>query len=130
ATRDSAGGERRWLRTKPRQVYDVTGAGDMVLAMLAVARAAGTTWAESLTLANVAGGLEVERFGAVPITPQEILQELLTEIHEHLGKERTLDKLLPELARHRAQGKKIVFTNGCFDLIHLGHVKYFHFAKQ
>jgi D-beta-D-heptose 7-phosphate kinase/D-beta-D-heptose 1-phosphate adenosyltransferase len=123
-------GERRWIRTKSRQVFDVTGAGDVALAALAVARAAGADWAEALTLANVAGGLEVERFGAVPITPEEILQELLTEIHEHLGKERTLDKLLPELARHRAQGKKIVFTNGCFDLIHLGHVKYFHFAKQ
>src|SRR5256714_6067863 len=123
-------GERRWIKTKSRQVFDVTGAGDVALAALAVARAAGADWAEALTLANVAGGLEVERFGAGPITPEEILQELLTEIHEHLGKERMLDKLLPELARHRAQGKKIVFTNGCFDLIHLGHVKYFHFAKQ
>jgi D-beta-D-heptose 7-phosphate kinase/D-beta-D-heptose 1-phosphate adenosyltransferase len=123
-------GERRWLRTKARQVYDVTGAGDMVLAMLAVARAAGATWTEALTLANVAGGLEVEKFGAVPISPQEILQELLTEIHEHLGKERTLEQLLPELARHRASGKRIVFTNGCFDVIHLGHVKYFQYAKR
>jgi D-beta-D-heptose 7-phosphate kinase/D-beta-D-heptose 1-phosphate adenosyltransferase len=127
ATRE---GERRWLKTQPRQVFDVTGAGDVALAALAVARAAGTSWVEALTLANVAGGLEVERFGAVPITPEEILQELLTEIREHLGKERTLGNLLPELSRHRAQGRKIVFTNGCFDLIHLGHVKYFQFAKQ
>lgn len=123
------GGEDRWLRTKARQVYDVTGAGDMVLAMLAVARAAGATWTEAVTLANLAGGLEVERFGAVPITPREILQELLTEIHEHPGKERNLESLLPELAHHRAAGRKIVFTNGCFDIIHLGHVKYFQFAK-
>lgn len=126
ATRD---GTMRWLRTRQRQVYDVTGAGDMVLAMLAVARAAGADWTEAVSLANLAGGLEVEKFGAVPITPQEILQELLTEIHEHLGKQRTLDQLLPELHRHRAAGKKIVFTNGCFDIIHLGHVKYFQFAK-
>ena len=127
ATRE---GERRWLKTRPRHVYDVTGAGDMVLAMLAVARAAGASWAESVALANVAGGLEVERFGSVPITPQEIIQELLSDIHEHLGKERSLERLLPELQHHRASGKKIVFTNGCFDLIHLGHVKYFQFAKQ
>jgi D-beta-D-heptose 7-phosphate kinase/D-beta-D-heptose 1-phosphate adenosyltransferase len=127
ATRD---GERRWLKaTKARQVYDVTGAGDVVLATLAVTRAAGANWTEALTLANVAGGLEVEKFGAVPITPQEILQELLIEIHAHLGKQRTIDRLLPELARHRASGKRIVFTNGCFDIIHLGHVKYFQFAK-
>jgi D-beta-D-heptose 7-phosphate kinase/D-beta-D-heptose 1-phosphate adenosyltransferase len=82
-----------------------------------------------VTLANVAGGLEVERFGVVPITRQEIIQELITEAHEHTGKQRKLEPLLNELAYHRACGKKIVFTNGCFDLIHLGHVKYFRFAK-
>ena len=123
-------GERRWLKTRPRHVYDVTGAGDMVLAMLAVARSAGASWSDSVALANVAGGLEVERFGSVPITPQEIIQELLSEAHEHLGKQRTLERLLPELAHHRAVGKTIVFTNGCFDLVHLGHVKYFQFAKR
>ena len=123
------GEQPRPLATKSRQVFDVTGAGDMVLAMVAVARAAGATWLEAVTLANIAGGLEVERFGAVPIKPEEILQELLTETHEHLGKERTLTALLPELQRHRAAGRRIVVTNGCFDIIHLGHVKYFQFAK-
>jgi D-beta-D-heptose 7-phosphate kinase/D-beta-D-heptose 1-phosphate adenosyltransferase len=127
ATRD---GERRWLKTRPRQVYDVTGAGDMVLAMLAMARAAGASWVEAVSLANVAGGLEVEKFGSVPITRDEIVQELLSEVREHLGKERTLEQLLPELQRHRATGKRIVFTNGCFDVMHLGHAKYFQFAKQ
>jgi D-beta-D-heptose 7-phosphate kinase/D-beta-D-heptose 1-phosphate adenosyltransferase len=102
----------------------------MVLAMLTVARAAGATWAEAVTLANVAGGLEVEKFGAVPVTPAEIVQELLTEAHEHLGKQRTVEQLAAELQIHRAAGRKIVFTNGCFDLIHLGHVKYFQFARQ
>ena len=126
ATRE---GERRWLKTRERKVYDVTGAGDMVLAMLAVARAGGASWGESVALANVAGGLEVERFGVVPITRQEIVQELLAEAHESIGKQRSLEQLVNELAYHRACGKKIVFTNGCFDLIHLGHVKYFRFAK-
>jgi D-beta-D-heptose 7-phosphate kinase/D-beta-D-heptose 1-phosphate adenosyltransferase len=123
-------GERRWLKTRERKVYDVAGAGDMVLSMLTLARVAGASWSEAVALANVAGGLEVERFGSVPVTRQEILQELLTEAHEHLGKQRSLDRLLPELARHRASGKRIVFTNGCFDIIHLGHVKYFQWAKQ
>lgn len=123
-------GERRWLRTRARQVYDVTGAGDMVLAMIAVARAGGANWEDSVALANVAGGLEVERFGSVPILPREIIDELLSEAHEHEGKQRTLERLLPELQHHRAAGRKIVFTNGCFDLIHLGHVKYFQFAKR
>jgi D-beta-D-heptose 7-phosphate kinase/D-beta-D-heptose 1-phosphate adenosyltransferase len=127
ATRD---GERHWLTTRQRQVYDVTGAGDMVLATLALARAAGATWTESVALANIAGGLEVEKFGAVPITRQEIVNEILAETHALTGKLRDDQPLLLELSRHREAGKKIVFTNGCFDLIHLGHVEYFRFAKR
>jgi D-beta-D-heptose 7-phosphate kinase/D-beta-D-heptose 1-phosphate adenosyltransferase len=123
-------GDRRLLQTRARQVYDVTGAGDMAFAMLAVARAGGGTWEESTALANVAGGLEVEKFGVVPITPEEIIRELFADAHLRQGKQRSLNDLLPELARHRASGKRIVFTNGCFDLIHLGHIKYFQYAKQ
>jgi D-beta-D-heptose 7-phosphate kinase/D-beta-D-heptose 1-phosphate adenosyltransferase len=126
ATRD---GPSHWLKTRPRQVYDVTGAGDMVLAMLAMARSAGATWAEAVALSNIAGGLEVERFGAVPIRPGEIIEELMSDLRLHLGKQRTLPNLLVELGRHRDAGRKIVFTNGCFDLLHLGHIKYFQFAK-
>jgi D-beta-D-heptose 7-phosphate kinase/D-beta-D-heptose 1-phosphate adenosyltransferase len=111
-------------------VFDATGAGDMVLAMLAVARAAGADWVESVALGNVAAGLEVERFGTVPIKPQEIVAELQAEAHEHPAKERSLPELLAELQHLRASGKRIVFTNGCFDLIHLGHVKYFQFARR
>jgi len=126
ATRD---GEQRLLATRPRHVFDVTGAGDMVLAMTAAARAVGASWHEAVELANIAGGLEVERFGAVPIQPAEILQELLAEHRRSQGKLRTLDELTRELAGQRGLGRKIVFTNGCFDLIHLGHVKYFQFAR-
>jgi D-beta-D-heptose 7-phosphate kinase/D-beta-D-heptose 1-phosphate adenosyltransferase len=127
ATRD---GQRRLLTSRPRQVADATGAGDQVLATICVSRLAGATWAEAVTLANVAGGLEVEKLGCVPITPGEIIQELLAEQQAHLGKERKLAQLLPELARHRAAGRKIVFTNGCFDIMTLGHVKYFKFARE
>jgi len=128
ATRE---GERRWLKhARPRQVFDATGAGDMVLAMIAAARAAGADWVEAVALGNVAAGLEVERFGTMPIAPAEIIQEIQSQAHEHPGKVRTLDALLAELAGHRASGKRIVFTNGCFDLLHLGHVKYFQFARK
>jgi D-beta-D-heptose 7-phosphate kinase/D-beta-D-heptose 1-phosphate adenosyltransferase len=123
-------GERRHLTTRQRQVFDVTGAGDMVLAMIAVARAAGASWADAVALGNVAGGLEVEKFGCVPVSPQEIVQDLLAEHHERVGKVRTLEQLLPELNRLRGLGRKIVFTNGCFDIVHLGHVEYFRFAKK
>ena len=80
--------------------------------------------------ANVAGGLEVERFGSVPIKPREIIQELLSDVRETQGKQRTLESLVSEIQIHRAAGKRVVFTNGCFDLIHLGHIKYFQFARQ
>jgi D-beta-D-heptose 7-phosphate kinase/D-beta-D-heptose 1-phosphate adenosyltransferase len=123
-------GIRRHLKTRERQVFDVTGAGDMVLSMIAVARAAGGSWLDAVALGNIAGGLEVEKFGCVPITRQEIIADLLAEHSATLGKQRTLDHLLPELARHRASGRKVVFTNGCFDIIHLGHVEYFRFAKR
>ncbi len=124
-------GERQLLRhAHPRQVVDATGAGDMVLAVVAMSRAAGATWAEAVALGNVAAGLEVEAVGTVPITRNQIIQELQSEAHDHIGKERTIDNLLVELAQHRATGKRIVFTNGCFDLIHLGHVKYFQFARH
>jgi D-beta-D-heptose 7-phosphate kinase / D-beta-D-heptose 1-phosphate adenosyltransferase len=125
----TADGQRRLLSTRPRQVADATGAGDQVLATLCLATAAGASWADAVALANVASGIEVERLGCVPITRDEIVHDLLIEHHEQAGKERTLDALVNELARHRGMGKRIVFTNGCFDLIHLGHVKYFQFAK-
>src|SRR5687768_12547843 len=125
-----AGGERRLLRTRARSVADVTGAGDMFLAMLSAARAAGAGWTDATALANVASGLEVERFGAQPVRPEEIVAELMNEMRDSAGKRRAVAELLPELARHRAAGERGVFTNGCFDLIHLGHVTYFRFAKQ
>jgi len=126
----TSSGEHRHLQTRERQVFDVTGAGDMVLAMITVARAAGASWTDAVALGNIAGGLEVEKFGCVPITPQEIIHDLLSESRESLGKQRTLDRLLLELNRHRASGRKIVFTNGVFDIVHLGHIEYFQFAKR
>ncbi len=116
--------------TKKRDVYDVTGAGDEVLAALAVAVAGGASLAEAVQLANVAGGLEVEKFGCVPITRDEVVAEILREHHAALGKRRTLEQLLPELKQRRARGERIVFTNGCFDLIHAGHVATFAFARE
>ena len=115
--------------TVARSVYDVTGAGDMVLAMLAAATANGADWAPAVQLANIAAGLEVERFGVVPIDLDEILLSLLQQQHKELGKLRTLEQLLLELAAYRKQGKSIAFTNGCFDILHAGHVSYLRQAR-
>jgi len=119
----------RPVPTVARAVYDVTGAGDMVLAMLAGAVANGADWHAATKLANAAAGLEVERFGVVPIELDEILLSLLQQQHEELGKLRTLEQLLPELAAYRKQGKTIAFTNGCFDILHAGHVSYLRNAR-
>ena len=117
------------IPTKKRDVYDVTGAGDEVLAAMAVALAAGGSMTEAAHLANVAGGLEVEKFGCVPITRDEVLGEILLEHDRTLGKVRLIGQLLPELARRRATGATIAFTNGCFDLLHAGHAATFAFCK-
>jgi D-beta-D-heptose 7-phosphate kinase / D-beta-D-heptose 1-phosphate adenosyltransferase len=116
--------------TEARSVYDVTGAGDMVLAMLAAALANNATWQQAVALANTAAGLEVERFGIVPITLDEVLLALLHKQHEELGKHREIEPLLKELAAHRSDGKRIAFTNGCFDILHAGHVSYLRQARK
>lgn len=102
----------------------------MVLAMLTAALANGASWREAMELANVAAGLEVERFGVVPIALDEVLLALLQHHHAELGKRRELAHLLPELAAHRRAGRSIAFTNGCFDILHAGHVQFLREARK
>jgi D-beta-D-heptose 7-phosphate kinase/D-beta-D-heptose 1-phosphate adenosyltransferase len=111
------------IPTVARDVYDVTGAGDMMLAALAAARANGIDWAGATRFANAAAGLEVEVFGVVPIPFERIHAELLKHHTGGHGALRTLDQLLIELAAVRASGQRVVFTNGCFDVLHAGHVR-------
>ena len=116
--------------SRPRDVYDNTGAGDAVLAMLGMAWPAGATPIEAVHLSNVAGGLEVEKFGATPIRWDEVVCDLMSQLRKAGHKivdEQRLDILL---ARHRMTNQKIVFTNGCFDLLHLGHVDLLRFCKE
>ena len=113
------------------QVADGTGAGDAVLAAFSVARAAGLPEETAVSLANLAGGLEVERFGVVPVTRDEMLAELDGRAEGSDRKTFTRDALADELDRRRAcGGQPIVFTNGCFDLLHMGHVSYLQQARQ
>ncbi len=124
------GTKPQFVPTRAREVYDVTGAGDTVLAMLAGALANDTGWERATQLANVAAGLEVERFGAVPVDLDEILLDVLESNHGAHGKLRTLDELATELAAHKRQGKTVAFTNGCFDILHAGHVSYLRAAAS
>jgi len=119
-------------RLPPRQraVYDGTGAGDEVLASVAVALGDGWDLVDAADLANIVGGLEVERFGVVPITRREVGEELRRIIGLRGGKVVTRARLAEELARRQQRGQKVVFTNGCFDLLHMGHVRYLQQARE
>jgi D-beta-D-heptose 7-phosphate kinase/D-beta-D-heptose 1-phosphate adenosyltransferase len=120
----------RIMPTRPRSVYDVTGAGDMVLATLAVALAADCDYETAVALSNIAGGIEVEKFGTATVTIEEIINDILSEKRSKTGKLRSLDELNDELNWHRRQNQTIVFTNGCFDVVHRGHIEYLKFTRQ
>jgi D-beta-D-heptose 7-phosphate kinase/D-beta-D-heptose 1-phosphate adenosyltransferase len=118
------------IPTRGRSVYDVTGAGDMVLATLAITLAAGCDYETAVQLSNITGGIEVEKFGTATVTIEEIANEILNQKRGTSGKVRSIEVLLDELTWHRKGKKTIVFTNGCFDVIHKGHVEYLEFCKS
>jgi D-beta-D-heptose 7-phosphate kinase/D-beta-D-heptose 1-phosphate adenosyltransferase len=130
-----ADGRREVFPTRPRQVYDITGAGDMVLAVLGMALAAGADYGDAIRLANVAGGLEVEKIGVAVVTRDEIVRDLLYaggargDFGPGLEKVRVRESLARELDARRALGQRVAFTNGCFDLLHAGHVQYLQEAR-
>jgi D-beta-D-heptose 7-phosphate kinase/D-beta-D-heptose 1-phosphate adenosyltransferase len=122
-------GRSQVMPTRPRQVYDITGAGDMVMAVLGMTLAAGADYEAAIRLANVAGGLEVEKIGVAPVTRDEILRDLARAGSVGTGK--VLDRafLLQELESRRRLGQRVAFTNGCFDVLHAGHVQYLQEAR-
>ncbi|MEL7472066.1 MAG: D-glycero-beta-D-manno-heptose 1-phosphate adenylyltransferase [Planctomycetota bacterium] len=123
-------GEPVGVPTVAREVYDVTGAGDMMLAGLAAARANGFEWAEAVAFANAAAGLEVEQFGVAPIPFERVYARILHEHAGEAGKVRTLEQARLESRARRGQGQTVVFTNGCFDLLHKGHVTLLERARS
>jgi D-beta-D-heptose 7-phosphate kinase/D-beta-D-heptose 1-phosphate adenosyltransferase len=111
------------IPSRPRSVYDVTGAGDMVLATLAIALAADCDYKTAAQLCNITAGIEVEKFGAATVTIQEIVNEISGKVH-------SIDFLVEQLTWHRRQKATIVFTNGCFDVVHRGHTEFLKFCKS
>lgn len=111
------------LPTEAREVYDVTGAGDTVVAALAVAIAAGSSLIEASRFANAAASVAVGKVGSVAVTLTEVQRAIAVRdpLSGKILERAALEKHLSEL---RAKGKRIVFTNGCFDVLHAGHVRY------
>ncbi len=106
-----------------KQVFDVSGAGDTVIATLAVAAACGIGIEEATRIANTAAGIVVGKLGTVPIERHELVAAL-TEFAGTETQEKALDigRLLVRASEWRASGQTIVFTNGCFDILHVGHI--------
>ncbi len=127
---EERGGGGSHFPTQARVVADVTGAGDMVLSVLGLVVASGGKLAQAVELSNVAAGIEIRKMGVTPIGREEILQELRYEGHPGVSKVRKRDELIPLIQAARESGKKIVFTNGCFDLLHPGHHQLLHGASR
>lgn len=124
------------IHRKPvaREVFDVSGAGDAVVAMMALSLACGTSYPRAMELANLAAGRVVEKWGTHPITLEE-LHEALVGAGGNLPTIRKDQKIKPasEVAKIREalnrKGKKVVFTNGCFDIFHAGHLSFLEEAR-
>jgi D-beta-D-heptose 7-phosphate kinase/D-beta-D-heptose 1-phosphate adenosyltransferase len=111
------------IPTLAREVYDVSGAGDMFIAGLAAARANRCDWDASVHFANAAAGLEVEVFGVQPIPFAHVRDALLRAAGASIkGNALALDHATAHARDQQRKGKKVVFTNGCFDVLHSGHV--------
>ena len=114
-----------------RQVYDVSGAGDTVVAILALAMACGLPIGDAIELANIAAGVVVGKVGTVPIQREELLgalsRELALDMDEKLL---SLERLLARVTSWRWAGQRIVFTNGCFDILHIGHIRLLEEARR
>lgn len=117
------------LPTRAREVFDVTGAGDTVVAVLAAAMATGLALEQSMALANLAAGIVVAKVGTATVTVAELHKALHAHPMNHKGIVSEIE-LLEAVQQARLHGETIVLTNGCFDLLHAGHVTYLNEAKQ
>ncbi len=123
------GGHNTYVPTAPRDVYDVTGAGDVVLTFLGFLTAAGLGFPAAAKIANLAAGIEVGRLGTEIISREDMARALQPDHQQHEAKILSDDELMIALERERREGRKIVFTNGCFDLLHAGHLQILGFSR-
>jgi D-beta-D-heptose 7-phosphate kinase/D-beta-D-heptose 1-phosphate adenosyltransferase len=125
-----AGRKVEYVPTLAREVFDVSGAGDTMLALLGVGLAAGGSVVDAVHLANIAAGIVVGKVGTARAEVAEILAQAAADRDPAARKSIDPRRLAPILDEHRAQGRKIVFTNGCFDLLHAGHIRFLQQARR
>ncbi|MBF0427256.1 MAG: D-glycero-beta-D-manno-heptose-7-phosphate kinase, partial [Magnetococcales bacterium] len=124
-------GEPRHLPAAARAVFDVSGAGDTVIATLAAGLAVGLSRLDALRLANLAAGVVVGKVGTTPITRDELHAAVISgNERQQAEKCLALEQAAALVATWRARGERVVWTNGCFDLIHAGHVTYLEKARR
>ncbi|GLR64860.1 bifunctional D-glycero-beta-D-manno-heptose-7-phosphate kinase/D-glycero-beta-D-manno-heptose 1-phosphate adenylyltransferase HldE [Marinospirillum insulare] len=117
------------LPTRAQEIYDVTGAGDTVIAVLGLALASGHDFPEAMMLANLAAGVVVAKPGTATVSLGEIYTALHSDTLQEYGVTEA-DRLAKLIRLAKNKGEKIVFTNGCFDLLHAGHVAYLEEARK
>ena len=120
--------EPLYVPTQAQEVFDVTGAGDTVIATLAAAIAVGTPYEDAVRLANTAAGIAVSKLGSATVSVPELRRALQREMDSELGV-LTQQELQIAVADARAHNETIIMTNGCFDVLHAGHISYLQEAK-
>jgi D-beta-D-heptose 7-phosphate kinase/D-beta-D-heptose 1-phosphate adenosyltransferase len=124
-------GELKIFPTVAKEVFDVTGAGDTVIASIAYALSAGKSIEETSRFANLAAGVVVGKIGSATVSLDEI-EEYEASLHKSTSDAhiKSFEDIKKIVKRYKDNGKKVVFTNGCFDILHVGHVKYLQVAKS
>ena len=117
------------LPTHAQAVYDVTGAGDTVIGVLGLALAAGQPLPTAMWLANLAAGVVVAKAGTATLTVAE-LHEAIQDAGQSSTNDSSLDAVIRQVRAAQAHGERVVMTNGCFDILHSGHVGYLEEARQ
>ena len=118
------------VRARAREVFDVSGAGDTVIAALAAGVGTRMDWPYSTRLANTAAGIVVGRIGTQPVHADELAMALSLGQNGHHGKICDLDAAKFIVQNWRTRGETVVFANGCFDLLHAGHIRLLHAAAE
>ena len=123
--------ELKKFPTVAKEVFDVTGAGDTVIASIAFALSAKKSIEETASFANLAAGVVVGKIGSATVSIDEI-EEYEASLHKSTSDAhiKSFEDIGTIVKRYHANGKKVVFTNGCFDILHVGHVKYLQIAKS